>query len=151
MNKNILRNSGEFCRHPQNFVIFAAIVCRILWNKCRILHGSAELGKNDFLVSNFQKLKIFNAFCRMLNNSTFPTFIMRNQTTLARSSGIKNCDFGQSNLYWWPVNKMIITGSDNRLTPGRCQAIIWTNAVILLIGPWGTHCNGISIGIGRVP
>ena len=26
-------------------------------------------------------------------------------------------------------------GSDNGLSPGRCQAIIWTNAGLLLIGP----------------
>ena len=31
------------------------------------------------------------------------------------------------------VNKLIIIGSDNGLSPGRRQAIIWTNAGILLI------------------
>ena len=30
---------------------------------------------------------------------------------------------------------IIIIGSDNSLSPGRRQAIIWTNAGILLIGP----------------
>ena len=34
-------------------------------------------------------------------------------------------------------------GSDNGLSPGRCQAIIWTNAGILLIGPLGTNFRGI--------
>ena len=29
----------------------------------------------------------------------------------------------------------VIIGSDNGLAPGRSQAIIWTNARILLIGP----------------
>ena len=33
------------------------------------------------------------------------------------------------------VGKLIIIGSDNGLSPGRRQAIIWTNAGILLIGP----------------
>ena len=33
------------------------------------------------------------------------------------------------------VSKLTIIGSDNGLSPGRRQAIIWTNAVILLIGP----------------
>ena len=37
------------------------------------------------------------------------------------------------------VSKLTIIGSDNGLSPGRCQAIIWTNAGILLIGPLGTH------------
>ena len=34
-------------------------------------------------------------------------------------------------------------GSDNGLSPGRCQAIFWTNAGILLIGPPGTNFSGI--------
>ena len=34
------------------------------------------------------------------------------------------------------VSKLSITGSDNGLSPGRRQAIIWTNAGILLIEPW---------------
>ena len=36
-------------------------------------------------------------------------------------------------------------GSDNGLTPGRCQAIILTNAGILLIGPLGTNFSEILI------
>ena len=38
-----------------------------------------------------------------------------------------------------------IIGSDNGLAPGRRQAIIWTNAVILLIQTLGTNSNKISI------
>ena len=45
------------------------------------------------------------------------------------------------------VNKLIIIGSDNGLSPGRRQAIIWTNAGILLIGPLGTNFNEIFIEI----
>ena len=36
------------------------------------------------------------------------------------------------------VSKLAINGSDDDLSPGRRQAIIWTNAEILLIGPLGT-------------
>ena len=35
------------------------------------------------------------------------------------------------------VGKLTIIGSDNGLAPGRRQAIIWTNAGILLIRPLG--------------
>ena len=35
------------------------------------------------------------------------------------------------------VSKQNSIGSDNGLSPDRCQAIIWTNAGILLIGPLG--------------
>ena len=34
------------------------------------------------------------------------------------------------------VSTLIIIGSDSGLSPGRRQAIIWTNGGILLIGPW---------------
>ena len=39
------------------------------------------------------------------------------------------------------VSRLTITGSDNGLSPGRRQAIIWTNAGILLIGLLGTNCS----------
>ena len=45
------------------------------------------------------------------------------------------------------VRKLIIIGSDNGLSPGRCQAIIWNNDEILLIGPLGTNFDEISIEI----
>ena len=43
------------------------------------------------------------------------------------------------------ISKLIIIGSDNGLSPVRRQAIIWTNAGILLIGPLGTKFNEILI------
>ena len=43
------------------------------------------------------------------------------------------------------VGNLTIIGSDNGLSPGRRQAIIWTNAGILLIGPLGTNFSEISI------
>ena len=45
------------------------------------------------------------------------------------------------------VGKLTIIGSDNGLSPGRRQAIIWTIAGILLIGPSGTNFSEILIGI----
>ena len=45
------------------------------------------------------------------------------------------------------VSKIIIIGSDNGLSPRRCQAIIWTNAGILLIEPLGTNFSEILIEI----
>ena len=41
----------------------------------------------------------------------------------------------------------VIIGSDNGLLPVRCQAIIWTNAGILLIWPLGTNFNEMLIEI----
>ena len=45
------------------------------------------------------------------------------------------------------VIKLTIIGSDNGLLPDRHQAIIWTNAGLLLIGRWGTNFSEILIEI----
>ena len=45
------------------------------------------------------------------------------------------------------VSKLTTIDSDNGLSPDRRQAIIWTNAGILLIGPLGTNFNEILIEI----
>ena len=49
------------------------------------------------------------------------------------------------------VGKLTIIGSDNGLSPERRQAIIWTNAWILLIGPLGTNFSEILIEIHKFP
>ena len=43
------------------------------------------------------------------------------------------------------IGNLAIIGSDNGLSPGRHQVIIWTNARILLIGPLATNFSDISI------
>ena len=45
------------------------------------------------------------------------------------------------------VSKLTIIGSDNGFSPDRRQAIIWTNAGLLLIGPLGTNFSEIFIEI----
>ena len=45
------------------------------------------------------------------------------------------------------VSKLTIIGSDNGLSPDRRQAIILTNAGILLIGPLGTNFSELLIEI----
>ena len=45
------------------------------------------------------------------------------------------------------VSKIIIIGSDTGLPPGQRQAIIRTNAYILLIGPLGTNFSEILVEI----
>ena len=72
--------------------------------------------------------------------------------------GICDCGGDGVGVYWaqfqlthWgrvtDVNKLTIIGSDNGLSPGRRQAIIWTNAGILLIGALGTNVSEILIKI----
>ena len=43
------------------------------------------------------------------------------------------------------VGRLTIIGSYNGLSPGRRQAIIWTNAELLFIGPLGTKFSEILI------
>ena len=45
------------------------------------------------------------------------------------------------------VGNLTIVGSDNALVPVRRQAIIWTNAGIVLIGPLGTNLIEMLIEI----
>ena len=45
------------------------------------------------------------------------------------------------------VRKLTLIGSNNGLSPGRRQAIIWTNDGILLIEPLGTKFSEIWIEI----
>ena len=45
------------------------------------------------------------------------------------------------------ISKLNIIGSDNGLSPGRCQAIIWTSDRILLIWPLETNFSKMLIKI----
>ena len=45
------------------------------------------------------------------------------------------------------VGNLTIIGSDNGLSPGRRQAITWSNVGILLIGPLGTNFSEMLIKI----
>ena len=45
------------------------------------------------------------------------------------------------------VGKLTIIGSDNGLSAGRRQAIIWTNAGLLLIRHLGINFSEILIGV----
>ena len=45
------------------------------------------------------------------------------------------------------ISKLTIIGSDNGLSPGRRQAIIWTNAGVMFTGPLGANFSEILIEI----
>ena len=52
----------------------------------------------------------------------------------------------------WPIYASVnyaIIGSDNGLSPGRRQAIIWTNVGILLSGSLGANFSEIFIQVYR--
>ena len=60
-----------------------------------------------------------------------------------------SCGFLLENLTHLPWCRIYLSvnwisiGSGNGLSPIRRQAITWTNAHLLSIGPWGTNCSEI--------
>ena len=68
----------------------------------------------------------------------------------AISSGLNIGDPHVSLTHWGRVthicvSQLAIIGLDNGLLPDWCQAIIWTNVGLLLIGPLGTNFREILI------
>ena len=69
------------------------------------------------------------------------------------ANGLKVPNGGLCNLTHWGhethicVCNLTIIGSNNGLSPGRCQTIIWTNAGLLFFEPFGTYFSEIWIKI----
>ena len=63
----------------------------------------------------------------IVDKHTTAAFYLRRQTTVGGSAHLE----------------LTVIGSDNVLSPGRHQAIIWTNAGILLFQPLGTNFSEI--------
>ena len=109
-----------------------------------ILHN-VEVLIGDFHFAQCLMLMGF-LFCTMLK-CCWCDFILHNITVLVWFP------FTQYLLTHWGrvthicVSKPTIIGSDNGLSPGWRQAIIWTNAAILLIGSLGTNFRDILIDI----
>ena len=98
----------------------------MIWNTVSILHSSAHIYGNPCY------------YQRCLKASPF-------------SSGICIC-WAHLLTHWGRVThicvgKQTIMGSDNGLSPGRRQAIIWTNAGILLTEPLRTNFSDTLIKI----
>ena len=58
-------------------------------------------------------------------------------------AGDLRCHRAHYNVTVMCISKIIIISSENDLSPGWCQAIIWTNAAMLLIGPLGINFSEI--------
>ena len=71
--------------------------------------------------------------------------MFENYTTATSSRVNVLTHWGRETHIW--VHNLTIIGSDNGLSPGRRQAIIWTNAGILLIGTLWTNFSEILIRI----
>ena len=97
-----------------------------------------------------EKLETARQFLK-ISQSTID-FLIRGVRKALLNSSVKSTHGSDVLTHWGRVThicvgKITIIGSDNGLSPGRRQAIIWTNAGILLIGPLGTNPSQIVIGI----
>ena len=97
--------------------------------------------------------------CKFLNARCYRILQLRILTGYTRrhiSCAYQSCyrqQFSVCRLTHWGrvthicVSKLAIIASDNGVSPGRRQAIICTNAGILLFGPLGINFSGILSGI----
>ena len=79
------------------------------------------------------------------NKPSLVLMMNRRQAIISANDGLVRCrihaSLSRDGLTHWGrvthicVSKLTTIGSDNGLSPDRRQAIIWTNTVILLIGP----------------
>ena len=118
--------------HVQNFVV--------IWIYTKI-NFPLNLNYDGNMVLEMGTRSVFKiCYCHVICNIVQGSFCVRVQPI-------------RDNLTHWGrvthicVGNLIIIGSDNGLSPERRQAIIWTNAGILSIGPSGTNFNEILIGI----
>ena len=77
----------------------------------------------------------------LMNISKLILQVPRRQIYNTRYTTVRLTHWGRVTLIC--VSKLTIIASDNGLSPDRRQAIIWTNAGILLIGPLGTNVSEI--------
>ena len=107
-------------------------------------NGRIETGRNRRCES-WPAYFVFSAFFK----STMVLKYLQNSFLCAKAN---NNNSVASLTHWGRVTHICVgkptnIGSYNGLSPGRRQAIIWTNAGISLIGPLGTNFSEILIGI----
>ena len=90
--------------------------------------------------------------CNLIGGSS-PSGQLTERWIIWTNAGLFIASLGTNVLTHWGrvthkcVSNLTIIGSDNGLSPDRRQAIIWTNAGLLLIGPLGTNFSEILIEI----
>ena len=82
---------------------------------------------------------IQNQFWPLLSSSPYNTYaVVQNYTYVVKTSLTH-----RGRMTHICASRLIIIGSDNGLSPGRCQASIWTSAGILLIRTLGINFSQI--------
>ena len=86
------------------------------------------------IVSNFEQHLVYTIETTLKNRCMSCIFLAVLYSVVSRS-----CLTHWGRVTHICVGKLIITGSDNGLSPDRRQAIIWTNARVLPIWPLGKN------------
>ena len=127
--------TGEFpLKRPvaRSFDIFFDLGLKKGWVNNRD-NGDLRLHRADFYVTVMlwrKFLQIFNISVSLIWNGHISHILLKLIETGWR-------------IYDICVNELNSIGSDDVLSSGRRQAIVWTNAGILLIGPLGTKLSAI--------
>ena len=128
----------------------------IVWNVSNgnldLSNPSLDIWEKGYPNKQLKNLRQYNSF---IWGNVYEKFPNKMLTILFRFQEGKfpvfYCHFGVFKLTHWVthicVSKLTIIGSDNGLSPGRRQAIVWINAGILLIEPLGTNFSEIYIEI----
>ena len=120
----------------------------------RCFPGSMEPEDSELILSHFASHTICTHYCFALviyiyvyiyiySQSLLNWCIPNHNKTQQRVGDVAMCLILWGRVTHICVSKLTIIGSDNGLSPGRRQAIIWTNTEILLIGPLGTKFSEI--------
>ena len=119
-----------------------------------VSHYEICLGQADYECSSDGKHIVCQSqFCSAANTHCFGEYFLIILSRWSTSIILINRRWTLSKLTHWSrvtyicVSNLTIIGPDNGLSPGRRQAIIWTNAEILLIVPLGTNFIEILIEI----
>ena len=113
--------------------------------------------KKQFVIRRYSQWCLWYCFwsCRQYITHTRYSISYIRYMMYPASNSIENplmCLLGIVLTHWGRVTHICVSkltniGSDNGLSPGRRQAIIWTNTAILVIGPLGTNFSELLAGI----
>ena len=129
---------GHINKHPGPDVALNGLDTGISRNHGlnKMAYNSQTIFSMNFLREGVTEVVLTNVGSVYLSIRTWPSFSCRCPNT-------QRCSTQWSRLTHIRVNNLTIIGSDNGLSPGRRQAIIWTSAGILFIRPYGTNFNEI--------
>ena len=114
------------------------IIDKISYKQDQLIDACMRLLKKRDVMETFSTFwQPVNCSCKVPGMRGLDVFFVLAEQTVEQTidvPGISDALTHWGRLMHICVSKLNIIGSDNGLSPGRRQAIIWTNAGILLIG-----------------